>query len=414
MPAVCSKSYCYVSFEGAPETRLPEHDGTFISVQGGQGNLSGIPYIFSIPIPADQSVDVSGECWGWAGSTLLKLGKFSGKFPIQSWNGTRQELDGNAFKLGMAVSQFGEVKPGGAPLYDKFPDPLIPPPYNVQEGGIRCPGFSCSGVVLFWEWQPSAGFKGQITGFDIYLDGKLYKTVSDPYALSSPVVPPFGCGKPVRWQVAAVAGTTRSMLSLPFEYTLPDCKAYAVVKFESLDIPWTGDGLTDGPCDELDIYYDLSLISNGGRSYKEFGYGGEAATPTIFSNIGTGFILGLKPIKCTKNSPPYTFAELGSWFEVPYPDTLIVPIPVTNIHIEVATYFSDFDDYSANDAFGYHIMEHNYPDFQMAVKKLGCGKTFRDPLDGYNINDTADTAIIYTLTVYPNPCGDVPQDIPLP
>jgi len=59
-------------------------------------------------------------------------------------------------------------------------------------------------------------------------------------------------------------------------------------------------------------------------------------------------------------------------------------------------------------------LDHKYPDLQSAVKELGCGKIFRDPPEDFRIENNADTAVTYTLTVYPNPCGDVPQGIPLP
>jgi len=418
------RTYCYVSLEGAPETRLPEQDGNFIPVQGGQGNIAASPHVFSVPIPADNSVEVSGECWGWAGSALVKLGTFSDKFPIQAWNGARQVLDGGAFQIGMAVSPLGAANPGGAQVYDYIPDPLLPPPYGVQEEGTRCPGSTCSGVFLTWKWQSSPAFKQQITGFEIYLDGKSYKTVTDPTARSTPVAPPAGCGKPVRWQVAAVAGTVRSMLSLPFEYDLPACQAYAVVKFETLEIPWTGDGLSDGPCDEIQMYYELAMTSSYGLAVKVFGWGGEesginqvfiAFFPTnIFFYVGSGSLMELLSIRCTKDAPPYTFAALGSAFGVENPDTLIVSLPESTINIGIRTFFYDQDSDSANDHFGFRVLDHNYPDLQSAQKDLGCGKTFRDPPQSFRIEDNADTAIRYTLTVYPNPCGVVPQGIPLP
>jgi hypothetical protein len=122
----------------------------------------------------------------------------------------------------------------------------------------------------------------------------------------------------------------------------------------------------------------------------------------------------LQPIQCTKDAPPYTFAQLGSGFGIQKPDTFIVSIPETKIKITVGTFFGDQDDVGQNDGFGHRGLIHEYPDLQAAVKELGCGKTFRDPPDGYLIEDTADTAVSYTLTVYPNPCGDIPQGIPLP
>ncbi len=419
------RAYCYVSLEDAPEVRLPEGDGNFIAIQEGQGNVAAWPHVFSVPIPADRMLEVSGECWGWAGGALSKLGSFSDQSPIETWDGSRRVLEGGAFQIGMAVSPMGATNQSGVQTYDYFPDPLLPPPYNVQEAGTRCPGFTCAGTVLTWKWEPSPNFKKPITGFEIYLDGKSYKTVNDPNARSSPVTAPAGCGKRVRWQVAAVAGIVRSMLSLPFEYDLPPCYGYAVVKFETLEIPWTGDGISDGPCDELELYYELALASDGySGQRKQFGWGGEEKeinpvfigffpTAGLFE-LGTGSIMELLSIRCTKDAPPYTFAKLGSSFGVPNPDTLIVVIPQTKISLWVGTFFWDQDDSSHNDAFGFRWLEHKFPDLQAAQNELGCGKTFRDPPQDYRQEDDADTAVSYTLTVYPNACAAVPQGIPLP
>jgi hypothetical protein len=269
-------------------------------------------------------------------------------------------------------------------------------------------------------------FTKPITGFEIYLDGKSYKTVNDPKTRSSSVTAPAGCGKRVRWQVAAVAGTVRSMLSLPFEYDLPSCYGYAVVKFETLDIPWTGDGtFSDGPCDELQLYYELALGSSGGGGQrKQFGWGGDesGANPVLIGffptaglfYVGSGSVMELIPIRCTKGAPPYTFAQLGHSFGIPNPDMLIATIPLAKIDLWVGTFFWDQDSGSPNDPFGFRWLKHSYPDLQAAQKELGCGKTFRDPPQDYRQEDDADTAVSYTVTVYPNSCGNAPQGIPLP
>ena len=82
-PASAERVYCYVSFENAPEARLPAQDGDFIAVQGGQGDLTPWPHTFALPIPQDGTLDLSGECWGWAGETLSKLGG------VHCWLGKR-------------------------------------------------------------------------------------------------------------------------------------------------------------------------------------------------------------------------------------------------------------------------------------------------------------------------------------
>jgi len=69
--------YCYVSFENAPDVRLPAQDGDFIAIQSGQGNVAAWPHTFGVSIPSDGALEISGECWGWSGASLNKIGVFS-------------------------------------------------------------------------------------------------------------------------------------------------------------------------------------------------------------------------------------------------------------------------------------------------------------------------------------------------
>lgn len=98
--------YCYVSFEGAPEVRLPEGASTFIQVQGGQGKIAewaaGSRRLV-LSIPEDGRLDLEGECWGWSGKTLHRLGTFAGKFPSATWDGARRSVEGTGFQIGIAV-----------------------------------------------------------------------------------------------------------------------------------------------------------------------------------------------------------------------------------------------------------------------------------------------------------------------
>ncbi len=59
--------YCYVSLENAPEVRLPTHDGNFIAIQGGQGNVTAWPHTFSIPIPKNDKLKIKRRVLGMVG-----------------------------------------------------------------------------------------------------------------------------------------------------------------------------------------------------------------------------------------------------------------------------------------------------------------------------------------------------------
>lgn len=111
------RAYCYASFAGAPEIRVPPNDFTFVQVQGGQGNIadwgSGSRR-FVVPLPKDGILDLQGECWGWSGNTLRKLGPFASKFPSETWDGVRRSMEGTGFRIGISVKPL--VSQEGGPL----------------------------------------------------------------------------------------------------------------------------------------------------------------------------------------------------------------------------------------------------------------------------------------------------------
>jgi len=108
--ASAERIYCYVSFENAPEVRLPAQDGDFIAVQGGHGSLTLWPHTFSMPIPADGALDLSGECWGWAGQDLSKMGTFTASLGSETWDGTSHLAHGGTFDVSLSALAQGGTK----------------------------------------------------------------------------------------------------------------------------------------------------------------------------------------------------------------------------------------------------------------------------------------------------------------
>jgi len=127
-PAQYDRTYCYVSLEGNPEARLPGSQNQFIQLAGGKSDLTSIPAAsrsFSMAPPADQSLQVDGECWGWAGGSLSKIGLFSQTISQAQWDGSRVPLAGAGFEIGLLVSS--KQEPGKVVLFSS-PDPGIAPP----------------------------------------------------------------------------------------------------------------------------------------------------------------------------------------------------------------------------------------------------------------------------------------------
>jgi hypothetical protein len=87
--------------------------------------------------------------------------------------------------------------------------------------------------ALFWDW---VGDQSVITGFAIFLDGKLYKVVSGAHIRAVGLLEEFQCGQTLRWQVAAVAGQGQSRLSAPYAHRTAECVVDVEVQFKHIHI----------------------------------------------------------------------------------------------------------------------------------------------------------------------------------
>jgi hypothetical protein len=319
--------YCYVSFEGTPEVRIPGDDSAFIQVKGGQGDIAAWAadsHKFAIPIPADGALDLSGECWGWSGKALDKLGSFSSKFATETWDGARRVLAGGSFQIGVAIKPLGAMDTTGTMTTYSYNDPSLPVPYNLKMMGKVSPGVPGSAkTFLAWDWD---GDKKAITGFMVFLDSAGYKEIPNPDARSVQVNLGTSCGERLSWQVVAVAGLAQSNLSAPLEYDLPKCPLYAHVTFKTISLfdvrdSW-GLDFRNKPCDTIEAW--LAIYANdkkrtGGSWWADLYTGPKAAEMTC---------------------GPYTFKQLFQlWYNEPNPDVLVVPLYGENPELTFATRF---------------------------------------------------------------------------
>ena len=248
--------YCYVSLEGAPEARVPAEKSTFIRLEDGQGKILAQATgrnKFRVPSPEDSVLDITGECWGWSGETLDKLGNFSGSIGMEQWTGTKLELQGEGFEIGLAVQQVGEG--GELSTYDAE-DPTLPSPYDLKITSIEyllpwLPRID----ILSWSWTASK----PVDAFVVYLDGKPYKMISDASTQALHVQMP-SCGTKYHWQVAAVAGTDYSRPSAEYVYTTDECPVYVDVEFTQLDVACVHNYAFHKACprcEEVDTWFDI-------------------------------------------------------------------------------------------------------------------------------------------------------------
>ncbi|MGB3904087.1 MAG: hypothetical protein WBB22_04130, partial [Anaerolineae bacterium] len=229
--------YCYVSFEKTPEERLPRDDSSFIQMQGDQGDIAAWASgsnKFVIPIPADAALDIAGECWGWSGDTLDKLGTFSDSTSANQWTGTRLPLAGEGYEIGYAVASASGDGGAGEETTYAYEDPTLPSPYNLTMLSKTIPGVpGSSSTSLYWDWN---GDQKTITGFAVFLDGVPYKTVTGADKRGVQVHVPTMCGRTFRWQVAAVSGQAQSSFSASYDYHSEPCPVQVEVQFKELRI----------------------------------------------------------------------------------------------------------------------------------------------------------------------------------
>jgi hypothetical protein len=394
------KAYCYVSFESAPEVRIPSDINAFIKVQAGQGDIaawaSGMNKLV-VPIPADGELEISGECWGWSGNKLNKLGSFSSKFSIETWDGARRVLEGGGFQIGIAIKPLGAMDTTGTPIAYSYEDPSIPAPSNLQFLGKMSPGIPSPPTslrTLAWDWN---GDQNKITGFQIYLNGVPYNPAGlaepplvAPNARSEAVRPPHECGDHIRWQVAAIAGEAQSKLSDPYEYDQPKCQLLAKVKFHQIHLEKTRDD--GGPCDILESYFAIGV--NG--TSRCFGCPSHcSAGPTIFDwleKCNYGEVTSVYGLRCGD----WRFDDL-----IGNADEIVVPIDANNIDLQIHTQFWEDD----GGKFGNHEVHLSYPSLEKAQEDLGCYRSFVSDLSQ---GDVALSQINYIVAVYPNKCMDIP------
>jgi LysM repeat protein len=390
------RAYFYLSFEDTPEVRLPGDDSDFVQVRGGRGALAAASQAhrkFLLPIPGDEVLKVAGECWGWSGDDLTKLGTFTGGYPRETWDGTRRPLAAENCEIGVTIQPAGGEETLVAYSYE---DPTIPAPFKLREEKIGTEPYRDYDPKLWeqwflnrrlrWDWTGSQ----QVTGFTIFLNGKEYKTVYGANVRDSTVTLPALYDQRIRWQVAADVGQAQSPLSQELAYDLPKSRAYIQVKFDTIHWLYTCDGCCCGDCSTCEAYGWLSLDMAGHQAFKLCAY--------------------LRKPNSVKCGNTYTFSNLCStdWIlNEDVPDVLILPFDKesTNIKIDLWVHIYDDDGWSSgSDTIADYRLSHSFSSLQQAQSVLGCGKQFQER----DSSDDGSSGMSYTLTVFPNSCAQEP------
>lgn len=385
VPGHFERVYCYLSFEGAPEQRLPRAHSAFIEVQAGRGDIAAWAApsrMFLLPMPADGALDMQGECWGWSEGTLSKLGSLSQSFGSDTWDGSRRALQGDGYEIGIALQAFGTTDTVVTYGYE---DPTLQAPYELRVERWGSESWSDPQEewewfwlrVLHWKWD---GDPKGITGFNIYLDGKPYVSV-DARSMSKTLTLPAWCGQKIRFQIVAVAGTRQSPLSAPLELDLGRCPYYAMVEFDWVYFTEIQDGGV-GPCDTAQGYYQLGALSQTRHFW------------------GGNFFI---PFTCGRR---YYFKSINGDRQGPYAHRFIESIYTDDIYIGLVVAILDYDTVSLDDFLLLTADSFEYPSLQEAQEALGCGTQFEKRF-GCSDRDGWGT-VAYTVSVFPNACAEFP------
>lgn len=357
-PAQIDRTYCYVSLQDLPEVRLPGGQDQFIQVTAGKGDLASLPAAlrsYKLAVPATASIRLQGECWGWAGASLTRLGTFNQAIPQSAWDGSRVPLTSSIFEVGVIVSV---AQSGGNLVPFAAPDPGIPAPKilalekPVSLGDVGLDPFEALDYLargnqrtLRWEWKPSGQGKVDITGFTILLNGIPFKQINSPQARSVQFDVPGFCGTKLDVSMVANAGELQSLPGNVVGDVQPACTLYALVDFEEVVFGWTNDTLNPSDkCSTMDSYSRISVS----EFYDRGGTDETSGVVLSKSFNGGGFY---QPIRCgiydmnTIAGSSYTKDEAN-------PTQFILPIRVVEGHTttyEIEATIWDYDSLSAND-----------------------------------------------------------------
>lgn len=342
--------YCYLTVDGASQQRIPEDSLSYIKVFNQWADITsywgGEKHIL-LPIPTNDVILLDGECLGYTGNMPLSLGRFHEEIPMEYWNGSRLELNGDGFRVGYLIRLFGTEEAQG---YYTFEDTSILQP-NFLYMKVKSSSDPSENArlgrtpELHWTWN---GSPQNISGFNILLDGKFFRWAAPEYNWTTLRLP-TSCGKTYIFQVVAVSGEAQSTPSPVLYYVQPQCEIYAEVKFETFTFTSTD----NGGCEELDsVTWNLGVDDQ----FIHFGsYGYDTMLYTWKKGCGTYNFLGHTPTFPGSRKPP------GD------DNTFIVPLSAEKSKVRIT---ADFGNAGNNICSSYSYAEFpitTWPEVDMTV-----------------------------------------------
>lgn len=177
------KSYCYVSGNGGPWSRIPSTPNTYLFPEDGGFELS--QRLNSLGSEVESlSPSLEMECWGWQGDTLTFLGRGSQSYDVSVQPEAKLQLAGDGFLLtGTLVTELER------PYFRTLPSPIIPAPidFHATQDPEECGKHSgipiwgallCAALIeeneelaFVWNWPGQSCAPGQDCNYVNQVDG---------------------------------------------------------------------------------------------------------------------------------------------------------------------------------------------------------------------------------------------------
>lgn len=345
------RAYCYFSLEGLAERRVPEDPGEFFDMVAGSADLtagtSGQGRV-QVPIPADQSLAISGECWGWSGGQLLQLGDFQADNPLAEWDGRSLVLGDADFSVTYRILPVGSLGAGDSHLYSA---PAIIPPYDLKdeaaEDDLSSFLYDPRNRILSWKWD---GNPQDITGFTVYLNDAPVAQVA-PDQRSAYVRIPTWCGGDISWQVEPVGKTAIGLKTAPYSYEQRECPVTIEVQIQTVHVGEASDydfPVSFSPCDEMETYFWARLESSAYTYAQKYYWGGNFFKPMSCGEYS------FKDLAGNQGGPDPDIFRLGLVPPRGGDDNSIVPVKLVVI-------FKDYDALTPDDLFLSMVWELSQP-----------------------------------------------------
>lgn len=129
--------YCYLSLAGSPFERIPQSTREFMIVEGGAWNIAeyaGGDNKRALMVDETSPLQISAECLGWQGGTLVDLGSFTRLHPPEEWDGRPLAAgpDDGAFRVAYRIEPTDPTETSAGYGGGGVLNPTVPIPFNVR------------------------------------------------------------------------------------------------------------------------------------------------------------------------------------------------------------------------------------------------------------------------------------------